>query len=227
MSDFQSIKYRLIGAAVIVISFIFSWWLLLDHEVHRLQNAQIDIPVPLEIERFDIKKPTIPDTKLAIVKDADLSNKVTDDTQQKTKAIEPQMTEQPSTKQSSTKQQSAEQQSAEQQSIKQQAITSQKTVTTKSAPAMSSLDNRGLPEAWVLQVGSFQDKLNAQQVQKKLVESDLPAYVKVFNLPEGKSYRVLVGPKLSKEKAAKIAKVVEKEHGLKSLIMQYKPGFEE
>ena len=194
MSDYQAIKYRLIGAAVIVGSFIFAWWLLLDHEVHRLGDSQMDIPEPMKIERFDIEEPTKPDLKPA----PDIKSDDSEKTDISTNTAE-----------------------------------EEKPADLPVAPAekpqkkMSALDSQDLPEAWVLQVASFQDKSNAQQLQKKLVAKELPAYVKVFNLPEGKSYRVLVGPKLNKERAASMARQIEKDHGLKSMIMRYKPGFEE
>jgi cell division septation protein DedD len=38
---------------------------------------------------------------------------------------------------------------------------------------------------------------------------------------------VLVGPKLSKQKAADMAKAIEKEFALKSMLMLFKPGYEE
>lgn len=213
MSDFQSIKYRLIGAAVIVVSFIFAWWLLLDHDVHRLQDVQADIPEPLKIERFEIEKPKAPTVKSKIEKKEPLSKNKLE--KKLAKESQPQASKTAISKTSASKK-----------------TTTPKKVSSKDAPVkskkkMSALDSQGLPEAWVLQVASFQEKANAQQLQKKLVAKKLPAYVKIFNLPDGKSYRVLIGPKLSKERVSRLSKVIEKEHGLKSMIMRYKPGFEE
>ncbi len=160
----------------------------------------MDIPEPLKIERFEIEKPETPKKSPSVAKQDTPSQKPAED-KAKNKT---------------------------QQKVATKQTTSNQQVTSKtSQKTMSSLDAQGLPEAWVLQVGSFQDKVNAQQLQKKLVAKDLPAYVKDFNLPEGIRYRVLIGPKLSKERAAKLSKVVEKEHALISKIVRYKPGFEE
>ena len=210
MSDFQSIKYRLIGAAVIVISFVFSCWLLLDHEVHRLQDIQADIPKPMEIERFTIDKPQDP-----AIKQQDATQAVAES------AVIAERKE-------SSESQPAVNNKVDSDPRKSVAKTHQKTTAVEThTPALSALDKQGLPEAWVLQVASFQDKTNAQQLQSKLVANAFPAYVKMFSLAEGKSYRVLVGPKLNKIKADELAKKKKKQQGLKSLIMKYKPGLEE
>ena len=84
-----------------------------------------------------------------------------------------------------------------------------------------------MPDAWVLQVASFEDKSNAENLKLKLLDDDFPAYIKLFKLPSGQSFRVLVGPKLSKKKASAMAKSIEKKQGLKTLLVSYKPGFSE
>ena len=57
MSNSQSVKYRLIGALVIVFSFSLAWLLLLDHDVQRHQDWQSSMPKKVDVERFDIDKP--------------------------------------------------------------------------------------------------------------------------------------------------------------------------
>lgn len=219
MSDWQSVKYRLIGATVIVISFVFSWWLLLDHEVHRLQGKQADIPQPMEIERFDIEEPMMPATEEASGQAADggLTEPVVEEAETSVpKDISVQ-------KEIGVVVEAADNVAVQK---KPEEKRSQK-AAEKPFPPLASLSPKGLPEAWVLQIASFQEKANAQQLQKRMVEKKFPAYVKVFNMPEGKSYKVLVGPKLSKERATLMAKQIEKQFALKSMIMAYRPGFEE
>ena len=154
MSDIEAIKYRLIGALVIVVSFIFAWWLVLDHDVQRLQDEDMEIPEPLKIERFDIDKPEKPSLKPVEAKSAE--KKAAKAVKKEVKVVE----------------------------------TDKKIVEIKSSNKnkYSSIDDRGLPEAWVVQVASFQNKPNAQKLQEKLLADDLPAYIKQFNLPDGSNF---------------------------------------
>ena len=213
MSDSQSIKYRLIGAAVIVVSFILAWWLLLDHDVKRHQNLDTQMPEPITVERFDIDAPTIPTEEVT----AQEITTVTVGNAAEPAAVEP-AAEKPAV---------APTPAAPAKPVVAAPAPASKPVESKPAKDLAKLDDDGLPEAWVLQLGSFQDKQNAQDLQKRLLAQDFPAYVKVFNLPSGRIYRVLIGPKLSKDKAAQLAKQVQKKLGMKSILVRFKPGFEE
>ncbi len=200
MSDAQSIKYRLIGAVVIVISFALAWLLLLDHDLQREQSWKTQVPEQLVIERFDIEEPKAPTIKAQEVKA--VSTAV-----EKAPVVESVPAVEKKKAVSRTK----------------KTIESKKTTSNK----YTKLDNSGKPDAWVLQVASFQDKNKAKTLQAKLLKDDFPAYVKEFNLPSAKIYRVFVGPKLSKDRARIMAKAIEKKQGLKTLLVSYKPGFAE
>lgn len=184
MTDFHTIKYRLIGAAIIVISLVLSWWLFLDHDVRRYQNIQSAQPEPLAIERFDIAKPVKPP--------------------------EPAVEEKNEVKE--------EEKAPVDKNVKPAA---------KPVTPYASVDDKGLPEAWVLQVASFQQPKNAEQLKDKLLAADMPAYVKKFKLESGVSYRVLVGPKLNRQRAEEMLKQVKQDFKLNGLIIRYKPGYEQ
>lgn len=189
MNQQQPIKYRVIGALVIIFTFILAWWLLLDHDIKRFKNIKEPISEPIVIDRFDV---------IDIEKEAQAAS-----------AVEP---ETKPLKVATTK------------PVKK---TKNTVAEVKPAKKAVKLDSKGLPEAWVLQVASFGERKNAVALQQKLYDADFPAYVKTFNVPEGKVYRVLVGPKLSKQRAAEMSKKVEKRFSLKSMIVAFKPGFEE
>lgn len=102
----------------------------------------------------------------------------------------------------------------------------------ESVPEMSSTDTpiqeprlseAGLPEAWVLQVGSFRDQTNAEELKAKLVDAGFTAFVRVVNVDRGKNYRVLVGPKVLKEKILADQRVIEKKFAIKSLLLKFEP----
>ena len=90
------------------------------------------------------------------------------------------------------------------------------TSTTKSkpapiAPAVVSTPKKVVaakPGAWVVQVGSFADKANAEMLMKKIQAAGFPAYLESS---KSNAVRVLVGPELLKSSAdAMQAKLAEK-----------------
>ncbi len=99
--------------------------------------------------------------------------------------------------------------------------------TLRAQSLFASVNDNNNIKAWVLQVASFQDKSNAKKLQETLLENGYPAYVKVFTVHDELIFRVLVGPKLSYERAQSLSKKIVSEHQLRSLIMEYKPGFSE
>lgn len=205
-NDSQAIKYRVIGALVVITCFLLAWWLLLDHDIKRGQTWDGNMPEPLVIERFDIDASSSP---------------LKGNTSLDTPSIESSLKEKPSEKNvTEDKKISGLPISVSPNKVKPNKI---KSVNQ----SYSKLDEKGLPEAWVLQIASFQEKSNAEKLQKKLLADNLSAYIKSFDLPTGKSYRVLVGPQINKAKAEQLVKKIEAKQGLKSMIIRYKPGFSE
>lgn len=207
--DVQSTKYRLIGAMVIIVSFALAWLLLLDHDVKRQTQWSERVPEPLEIERFEIVRAT--DHQNQPVSYQVASKKA--DSDDNSTAVES------SSIHSDT--------STDSDVVAKPKPHIAKGQSEKKSKAYAKIGSDGLPEAWVLQVASFKEKQNARNLQQKLLKVDIPAYSKAFNLSSGRIYRVLVGPKLNKQKASDLSKRIEKELGLKTMLVQYRPGFEE
>lgn len=198
----ETIKYRVIGALVIVISLSLAWWLLLDHDVRRLQDNQQGIPKPIKIKRISLPEETPPQPK-TLTDAAKTAQEAQQQPPQEPEPIaEPVQEDEPAPK-----------------------ARPKKTKASEKPETLARLNSQGLPEAWVLQVASFKHQANANSLKDKLLAKDFPAYVKVFNLPEGKVYRVLLGPKLSKDKAKEMAKSVEKAFSIKTMLMAYQAGF--
>lgn len=205
-----SIKYRVVGALVIVLSFAFAWWVLLDHELQRFDHTlSADIPERVQIERFEIPAaPEMPEPKS--------HKEPTNTTETDVKvAIKSEPKSSPKPKENSTQKAPEEAESE----------TKNKVADAKNSPVQ--LKENKLPQAWVLQVASFNKKESAQSLERKLLTDKYPAYVKRFNLKQGVVYRVLVGPKLEKAKAQSMAKAIEAKFNLKTMITNFKPGFEE
>ena len=77
-------------------------------------------------------------------------------------------------------------------------------------------------KAWVVQVGSFSDKKNADALSATLIKAGFTAFVDPGTSKTGDIYRVKIGPELSKEKADKLAVVIKTKQKLsKAIVIQY------
>ncbi|PCI20515.1 MAG: sporulation-like protein [Piscirickettsiaceae bacterium] len=77
-------------------------------------------------------------------------------------------------------------------------------------------------KAWVVQVGSFSDKKNADALSVTLIKAGFTAFVDPGSNPKGDIYRVKVGPELSREKADKLALTIKQKQKLtKAIVVQY------
>lgn len=83
------------------------------------------------------------------------------------------------------------------------------------------LSAAGLPDAWVLQVGSFKDKDNAQELNERLLSAGLQAFVRAADIDGGKNYRVFVGPKVLKDKMLADQRAIEKKFEIKSWLLKF------
>ena len=220
-SDPQSIKYRVIGASIIVLSCSLAWWFFLDHESKRYQSIEPVVKELVKVERFEIP-PEVIQKQQAYKKRQEIKKSGTDKNVTapvrtslvSTTNIEPLSSK--TTKSSDNK--SAKQSSDKPASRKKNNVV-QKAVTKKPEVTLS--------DAWVLQVGSFTDKANAEALRKKLYKSDISAYVKRFNINGRVIHRVIVGPKLDRHAVEKLQSRVRKKSGIQPLIVKFKTGFEE
>jgi DedD protein len=76
--------------------------------------------------------------------------------------------------------------------------------------------------SWVVQVGSFSDKKNADALAATLKKAGFTAFVDPGTNNKTEIYRVKIGPELSKEKADKLAITIkEKQKLTKAIVVQY------
>ena len=85
------------------------------------------------------------------------------------------------------------------------------------------LNSQGIPDAWVVQVGSFSTKESANKVRDALQADGFKAYVRT--LPNGSATisRVYIGPKLDKTQALAIKTQIDKRLKVNSLVMHFQP----
>ncbi len=85
------------------------------------------------------------------------------------------------------------------------------------------LTKHGLPEAWVIQVGSFKDKSNAEELRERLISVSYKAFVRAADVEGVKKYRVFVGPKGVKNKLLADQRAIDKQFGIKSWLVKFEP----
>ena len=94
---------------------------------------------------------------------------------------------------------------------------------TRLAADEPRLTEHGLPEAWVIQVGSFKDKSNAEELRERLIKVNYKAFVRANDVDGVKSYRVFVGPKGLKNKLLADQQAIDKQFGIKSWLVKFEP----
>ena len=86
-----------------------------------------------------------------------------------------------------------------------------------------SLNTQGLPNAWVIQLGSFKSQTRADELTKKLLADDHKAYSRAIKTGNGEFFRVLVGPYIDKARAFEIQKKLDQTYKVKSRLLTFSP----
>ena len=77
-------------------------------------------------------------------------------------------------------------------------------------------------DSWVLQVGSFQDRSKALAQRDSLRKSDIAAvFIEQFDIDGKSSYRVRLGPFISREQSRVAQNKVKAKHDIDGIIMKY------
>ncbi len=100
------------------------------------------------------------------------------------------------------------------------ATTSAPASTAESSPSETPQPRVGL-SAWVVQVGSFGARENADQLAAQLRQKKLPAFVEQASIDKKTMYRVRVGPEVDQKKAEAMQAEIEKLLELKTRLEQY------
>lgn len=86
------------------------------------------------------------------------------------------------------------------------------------APATSATD-----DAWVIQVGSFSQQLNAQGLRDRLRKAGYTVFLRDVKAGTAHTWRVLVGPLDERGKAEQLRDKLSREQHLKGIVIQH-PG---
>lgn len=91
----------------------------------------------------------------------------------------------------------------------------------ETASESSRLDDYGLAEAWVIQVGSFSKEANATSLKERLQKGGHKAYIDQREYRSKPVYRVLVGPLLNRNTADSEKKNIDARFGVSSLVTRF------
>jgi DedD protein len=84
------------------------------------------------------------------------------------------------------------------------------------------LNDKGLPNAWVIQVGSFQSQARADELKNKLLVK-YKSYTRSVNTSKGQFFRVFVGPYVDKTRVLKAQTAINKAYRVKSRVLTFAP----
>lgn len=76
------------------------------------------------------------------------------------------------------------------------------------------------PTAWIVQMGSFSDKINAENLVKRLQAKGFAAYIQTNKTTQGGLIRVLVGPQLRRSDASKVQIKIQQELNLQGMVIK-------
>jgi DedD protein len=85
------------------------------------------------------------------------------------------------------------------------------------------LNDRGLPDAWVIQVASLSSHEGANKLRDQLQAEGHKAYVRAVPSGNGNIYRVFIGPRQDKAQLQAIKVQLDKRLKVNSLVLPFKP----
>ncbi len=91
------------------------------------------------------------------------------------------------------------------------------------SPDRDVLDERGVPKAWAVQVASFNTPARAAVLRDQLLDQEYPAFTRTLDTSKGRVTRVYVGPKINRDKAIKLKKVLDKSLKVDTLVVKFSP----
>ncbi len=101
---------------------------------------------------------------------------------------------------------------------KQNALQSEKTIATI-AEKPSDSENKQAMISWLIQVGSFSNRDNANGLVEKLKKAEFAAFVETTTEQGKDFFRVRVGPALDRQRAEQQRKEIEQKFDVKSIII--------
>jgi len=197
----QRLKERLVGAAVLVVIAVIFIPMLLTGPIDSTSITKTNIP-DRPTEKFNSKLVPLSDSLKPIAEVDDISSdrkEVTDNqNKKKTTRVE------------------------NQSNIKDLQENNEPTADIKKPVQVKVIKDKqvGLT-AWVVQLGSFSSKVNADKLNLNLRKSGFPAFVEPLTKNGETSYRVRVGPEILRADADALLKKIKTKMKLDGIVLNY------
>ena len=94
------------------------------------------------------------------------------------------------------------------------------TPAPQDSPSRTETEKKGLT-AWVVQLGSFSSRENADKLSEKLRHAGYAAFVEPIKTGSETAYRVRVGPELLRSDAQVLQKKIDKQFQQKGIVLRY------
>ncbi|WP_257285945.1 SPOR domain-containing protein [Endozoicomonas sp. SESOKO1] len=92
------------------------------------------------------------------------------------------------------------------------------------ADKATGIDEKGHLKAWSLQLATFADKANADNLERQLKNKGYSAFQKKIATEKGKVfYRVYIGPEVRPDELQQIKVTIRKAMGLEGILVRYVP----
>ena len=92
-----------------------------------------------------------------------------------------------------------------------------------SALERAEFDEQGLPISWELQVATFSTAQRAEEISQLLRDKGHKAYVSPIILDDQRLFRVMIGPKLQKQRLIEIQPAINDYFSVESFIVRFTP----
>lgn len=193
------VKQRLVGALILLALAVVFWPIIFVSGTQETTDVVVAVPTAPPIDRSPLPEP---DTAgLRVTKDAQAQSNRT-----------PTLGSTPDTE-ALDEPEPLEQKPSDERSLTEAAQSLQ-------APA---IDADGLPIAFSLQVATMANKARAEGLRDELVAAGYKGYLKRFKRDQKTLYRVLVGPKYSRDELLPIKSAVDSTWRVESMIIRYLP----
>ena len=196
----ESMKHRLVGAAVLVGLGVIAWPVVFDTTPVREISQRSQIPRPPAEQSFEVAQPA--PVALPPAPDSAALREQLPDTLPPEAAAEPEV------------------------STPELAPAAAKAPLARPAPdpvATVRTDARALPEQWALQLGVFSARDNALELRARAEKAGFHALVQTVGSGPARRYRVYVEPKLDRAAVQRAAVSVQQKLGIKGYVTRYYP----
>ena len=87
----------------------------------------------------------------------------------------------------------------------------------------ADFDYQGLPVSWELQVATLSSKARSEEIALELRDKGYKAYVSHFRREDQRLFRVMIGPKLQKQRLLEVQPAIDDYFSVKSIIVKFYP----